>query len=149
MISKWCIFLSFHNDIQNGWPDVTSLLCFWHSIWQTRFNKSYNNWRVSIIMKSYEWYYWQLNCLFNSLYRLTKKTLKLCKLLALCEGNPLVTSGFPSQRASNIENFFMSWRHPVDGTLLNIAFYSLFRHPGPSSVRYFLANVLSSRLGAT
>ena len=29
------------------------------------------------------------------------KTLTL--LLALCEGNPLVTSGFPSQKASNVE----------------------------------------------
>ena len=29
-------------------------------------------------------------------------------LLALCEGNPPMTSGFPSQRASNVERFSMS-----------------------------------------
>ena len=28
--------------------------------------------------------------------------------LALCEGNPLVASGFPSQRASNVERISMS-----------------------------------------
>ena len=32
---------------------------------------------------------------------LTMETLLI--LLALCEGNPLVTSGFPSQKASNLE----------------------------------------------
>ena len=31
--------------------------------------------------------------------------------LALCEGNPTVTGGFPSQRASNAENISISWRH--------------------------------------
>ena len=30
-------------------------------------------------------------------------------LLALCEGNPPVTGGFPSQRASNAESVFMPW----------------------------------------
>ena len=32
-------------------------------------------------------------------------------LLTLCEGNPLVTGGFPSQRASNVESVSMSWSH--------------------------------------
>ena len=30
--------------------------------------------------------------------------------LTLCQGNPLITSGFPSQRASDVENLFISWR---------------------------------------
>ena len=30
-------------------------------------------------------------------------------LLALCEGNPPLTGGFPSQRASNVEIILMSW----------------------------------------
>ena len=34
-------------------------------------------------------------------------------LQALCEGNPPVTGGFPSQRASNTESVSMSWRHNV------------------------------------
>ena len=32
-------------------------------------------------------------------------------ILALCEGNPPVTGGFPSQRASNLESIFMLWHH--------------------------------------
>ena len=32
-------------------------------------------------------------------------------LLALCEGNPPLTCGLASQRASDAENFYMSWFH--------------------------------------
>ena len=32
-------------------------------------------------------------------------------LLAFCEGNPPVTGGFPSQRASNVENISIWWHH--------------------------------------
>ena len=55
---------------------------------------------------------YQFDCLFNNL-----KISKLCisgpALLALCDGNPLVTGGFPSQRASNMGSVSMSWRHHV------------------------------------
>ena len=34
-------------------------------------------------------------------------------ITGLCEGNPPVTGGFPSQRASNRENVFIWWRHHV------------------------------------
>ena len=51
----------------------------------------------------------QLHCLFNSLLILTTYTSSVS--LALCEGNPLVASGFPSQRAINVESISMSWRH--------------------------------------
>ena len=41
-----------------------------------------------------------LDCLLNRLFRRrSKKTSKLC-VTGLCEGNPPVTGGFPSQRAS-------------------------------------------------
>ena len=33
------------------------------------------------------------------------------ELLVLCEGNPPVTGGFPSQRACNSESISMPWRH--------------------------------------
>ena len=36
--------------------------------------------------------------------------------LALFEGNPLVTDGFPSQRASNAENVSIWWRHHITTT---------------------------------
>ena len=45
---------------------------------------------------------WQLDCLFNGLFRLTsKKTSEL--LLALCEGNPPMRSGFLWQTTNNLE----------------------------------------------
>ena len=40
----------------------------------------------------------QLDCLFNRLFRQTSTPA----FLALCEGNPSVTDGFPWQKASNI-----------------------------------------------
>ena len=36
-----------------------------------------------------------------------------CPLLALCEGNPPVTGGFPSQRASNVESVSISYHHDL------------------------------------
>ena len=48
--------------------------------------------------------------LFNSLFHLTTKEVSKPKLLALCEGNPPVTGGFPSQRASKGKPSMM-WRH--------------------------------------
>ena len=40
-----------------------------------------------------------------------KETSKLCT--SLCEGNPLVISGFPPQRVSNAENVSIWWCHHV------------------------------------
>ena len=42
--------------------------------------------------------------------RRSKKTSKL-RVTGLCEGNPPVTGGFPSQRASNADNVSIWWRH--------------------------------------
>ena len=56
----------------------------------------------------------RLDCLLNRLFgRRSKKTSKL-RVTGLCEGNPPVTGGFPSQRASNAENFSIWWRHHVE-----------------------------------
>ena len=59
---------------------------------------------------TFEWHLYERNgfsnhrridCLLNRLFRRrSKKTSKLC-VTGLCEGNPPVTGGFPSQRASN------------------------------------------------
>ena len=52
----------------------------------------------------------QLYCLFNCLIKLTiKKASKLHALPAICEGNPPVTGGFPSQMASNAESLSTPW----------------------------------------
>ena len=47
-----------------------------------------------------------IDCLFNSFYGITASFT----LLALCEGNPLVTSGFPSQMTNDVESISMAWR---------------------------------------
>ena len=53
----------------------------------------------------------RLDCLLDHLFqRRSKETSKLCDT-GLCEWNPLVTSGFPSQRASNMENISIWWRY--------------------------------------
>ena len=51
------------------------------------------------------------DCLLNGFFRRrTKKTSKLC-VTGLCEGNPPLTGGFSSQRASRAENVSIWWRH--------------------------------------
>ena len=53
----------------------------------------------------------RLDCLLNRLFgRRSKKTSKL-RITGLCKGNPPVTGGFPSQRASTAENVSIWWRH--------------------------------------
>ena len=62
-----------------------------------------------------------LDCLFNSLLMVPnkktprkkkkKKTISNHALLALCEGNRLLTGGFTSQRASDAENISLVWCH--------------------------------------
>ena len=53
----------------------------------------------------------RLYCLINRLFwRRSNKTSKLW-VTGLCEGNPPVTGGFPSQRASYTESVFIWWCH--------------------------------------
>ena len=55
------------------------------------------------------------DCLLNHLFkRRSTKTSKL-RVTGLCEGNSPVTGEFPAQRASNAENFSISWCHHVFG----------------------------------
>ena len=50
-----------------------------------------------------------LFCLINSLLGLTSNKYQSSALLALCEGNPPMTSGTPSQNSSNMESIFKSF----------------------------------------
>ena len=51
------------------------------------------------------------DCLLNFLFRRrSKKTSKL-RVTGLCAGNSPVTGEFPAQRASNVENVSIWWRH--------------------------------------
>ena len=51
------------------------------------------------------------DCFLNCLFRCrSTKTSKL-RVTGLCAGNSPVTGEFPAQRASNVENVFIWWRH--------------------------------------
>ena len=55
----------------------------------------------------------RLECLLNRFFRRrTKKSSKL-RITGLCEGNPPVTDGCPSQRASITKNVSICWGHHV------------------------------------
>ena len=43
-----------------------------------------------------------------------KENIKALRHWPLCGGNSPVTGEFPAQRASNVENFFIWWRHHVN-----------------------------------
>ena len=63
----------------------------------------------------------RLYCLLNRLLRpRSKKTSKL-RVTGLCKEKPLVTGGFPSQRASKAENISIWWRHH-EGSCRNDSF---------------------------
>ena len=57
----------------------------------------------------------RLDCLFNHLFRCRSKKTSQIRVTGLCEGNPPVTAGFPSQRASNAENASIWGRHHAIG----------------------------------
>ena len=57
------------------------------------------------------WNHRHLECLPNRLFRHTRKKTSKLHATGFCEGNPLVTHGFSSQRASNMENFSVWWHH--------------------------------------
>ena len=78
--------------------------------------------RVTIYFISLQWHHndrdgvsnhRRLDCLLSRLFRIrSRKTSKLL-VTGLWEGNPPVTVGFPSQRASNAKNCSIWWRHHV------------------------------------
>ena len=58
------------------------------------------------------------DCLCNRLFRRRSKEIsKLC-VTGLCAGNSPLIGVFHAQRASNVENVSMWWRHHVKNTLL-------------------------------
>ena len=75
-----------------------------------------------LIHKSLKWHYnerdgvsnhWHLHCLLNCWFRCrSKKTSKL-HVTGHCAGDSPVTGEFPAQKASNMENISIWWRHYV------------------------------------
>ena len=59
----------------------------------------------------------RLDCLLNRLFRRRSKKTSKPSVTALCEGNPPVTGGFPSQRSGDAEDVSIWWRHPVLGRM--------------------------------
>ena len=59
------------------------------------------------------------DCLLNHLFSRSKKISKL-RVTGLCEGNPPMTGGFPSQKTSTAENVSIWWRH--HDTLVNLSY---------------------------
>ena len=57
------------------------------------------------------WNHPRLDCSLNCLSMQAQNKPSKLGVTGLCEGNPLVTSGFPSQRASNAENVSILWCH--------------------------------------
>ena len=57
----------------------------------------------------------RLDCLLNCLFRRRSKKKSKLRITGLCEGNSPVTSEFPSQRASNVENVSIWRRHHESG----------------------------------
>ena len=55
----------------------------------------------------------RLHYLFNCLFRQRSKQTSVLRVTSLCESNPPLTSGFPSQRASNAYNVSIWYRHHV------------------------------------
>ena len=79
------------------------------------------------------------NYLLNPLFRCrSKKTLKI-HVTGLCEENPSVTGGFPSQRASYTENVSIRLRHHAIDIIIFVANYQAKYNPLGSrqNGRYF------------
>ena len=91
-----------------------SLICVWINSWINKVRLVI--WEaIGLIMMSLLWWSLELPVnwvfLFNTLFGLTTKKHQRSLLLSLCEGNPLVTGGFPAQRDSNVEYVSIWWHH--------------------------------------
>ena len=87
-------------SVYSSWYSSMWCTCIFHRIIELQWRYNGRN-RISN--------YRRLDCLLNRLFW-SKKASKLC-VTGLCEGNPPVTGGFPSQRASNAKNVFIWLRH--------------------------------------
>ena len=85
-----------------SWKSVSKKPCTWVII-------------ILPITVTSQWPPWRLkspalDCLLNCLFEIASKKTAKPAFLALCEGNPPVTGGFPWQRANNAENVPIAWR---------------------------------------
>ena len=93
-----------------GWFQVTKVFktfCHWCGVIFTHYSD------IIVSVMAYVSNHRCLDCLPNRFFRRrSQKTSKL-RVTGLCEGNSPVTSEFFAQRASNLENISIWWRHHV------------------------------------
>ena len=53
----------------------------------------------------------RLDCLLNHLFRRRSKETSKLRITGPCEGNSQVNGEFPAQKASDVENVSIWWRH--------------------------------------
>ena len=81
----------------------------------------------------------------NSFRRRSKKTSKL-RVTGLCDGNSPVTGDFPAQRASNVENVSIWWRHHGTVVLYSMFVVDRFVYLRKDDSREHIFNILNSLL---
>ena len=69
-------------------------------------------------------FHWPLECLLKTLFMLTTKKHQSFTSMGSCGENSLVTSGFPSQRATKVESICRSRHHAVLAYVLVTSFTS-------------------------
>ena len=88
-----------------------------HLMWQLFMCK--NHWRFDFKFFTLSWRHHEghgvsnhrrLQCLFNRMFRRESKKRSKFRV-TLYEGDPTMTSGFPSQRAGNAETISILWQH--------------------------------------
>ena len=107
-ISSSVIFVRFHEVLN---PRDCVIVIRWDSVtlqWRhDKRNGVSNHRRLDCLLSRF---CFVLFFCFLFFRRRSKKTSKL-QVTDRCEGNPLVTGGFPSHRASNTGNVSIWWRH--------------------------------------
>ena len=95
------------------------------------------------------WNYQPQDCLLSRLFRHRSKEIsKLC-VTGLCEGNSLVTSEFPAQRTSNVENVSIWWCHHVPMWIywINVSESWILNHCNMLHIKFsFICKELPCRL---
>ena len=86
-----------------------------------------------------------LDCLLNCLFRCRSKKASKLHVTGLCEGNPPMTGGFPSQRASNMENVSI-WLHHHAGWKIKISHEYWCVHHTCVIEKTFYCNLIINRL---
>ena len=61
------------------------------------------------------------DCYINRILRPRSKKTSQLRVTGLCAGNSLGTGEFPAQKASNVENVFIWWRHHVTSVILQLS----------------------------